>query len=299
MTPAATTQFKLGVFALAVVAATIGAIIALGLRSRTATIRYQTYFDESVQGLSIGSPVKYRGVWIGSIAEIAIAPDRRQVSVGLGLERESVARLGLATTAPRLRTQLAIQGVTGIRFVDIDVVDPEKYPLPRLGFTPARNYIASRPSMFSGLEGRLGGVIRDLPALIEHGITTLDKVGVLVDGFQREQLPGRVADVVDELGGTARDLRRWIGDLQRARLPANAAATLARVDAALVHLEPLIASAKRTSDAFGELGRSTRSGTRDLDRTIGEIDEAARAVRELAETLQRQPDMLVKGRRTR
>ena len=304
--PGTKTQFKVGLFALSALVGVAAVVLALGLRARTVRIRYQTYFDESVQGLSVGSPVKFRGVAIGAVSDISIAPDHRQVSVGLGLERDAVRALGLASVAPDLRTQLAIQGITGVKFIEIDRGDPAKSPPPVLAFPPARNYIPSRPSLLKDLQGQLGDVTRDIPAAIEGARATFDKLGRLLDDVDRERLPARVASLADELVGATRDLRRWIADVQRAQLPDRATITLARVrdaaaklDVQLTKLEPLMASARRASDSVGELGRSTRTSTRDLDRTIGELGDAARAFREFVDALEREPDMLIKGRRVR
>ena len=42
---------------------------------------YVTYFDESVQGLQVDSIVKFRGVDIGTVRKIGVAPDQRLVEV--------------------------------------------------------------------------------------------------------------------------------------------------------------------------------------------------------------------------
>ena len=63
-------HWKLGLFVVAGVGlflALLGGLGARGLRKETVT--YTTYFDESVQGLDVGSPVKFRGVTIGNVAE--------------------------------------------------------------------------------------------------------------------------------------------------------------------------------------------------------------------------------------
>lgn len=44
-------------------------------------VKYVTYFDESVQGLQVDSAVKYRGVEIGSVEKIRVAPDDRLIEV--------------------------------------------------------------------------------------------------------------------------------------------------------------------------------------------------------------------------
>ena len=58
----------------------------------------------------------------------------------------------------------------------------------------------------------------------------------------------------------------------------------------------LVASTRRATDSIGDLGRSTSDSTADLERTLRDLDEAAKAIRQLAESIDRDPDMLVKGR---
>ena len=68
------TEFKVGVFVLVSVALGLGSVIALGSGSmfkETATIETST--TDSVNGLQLGSPVKYRGVPIGEVTAIAFA----------------------------------------------------------------------------------------------------------------------------------------------------------------------------------------------------------------------------------
>ncbi|MDF2697869.1 MAG: Paraquat-inducible protein, partial [Labilithrix sp.] len=58
----------------------------------------------------------------------------------------------------------------------------------------------------------------------------------------------------------------------------------------------LITSIRRASDAFGTFGRGAGSTTRELDQTLREVREAAESIRVLTEALERDPDMLLKGR---
>src|SRR4051794_38382929 len=119
-------HYKLGLFVLLALGAAIVAAILFGSASlKRETIRYHTYFNESVQGLDRGSPVKFRGVTIGHVADIAIAPDHRMVDVASELDTAEIKRMGLAEAdggplgptrfaiPPDLRAHLDSQGITG------------------------------------------------------------------------------------------------------------------------------------------------------------------------------------------
>ena len=74
--------FRLGIFIIAASAILVAIILALGAGTafkRTVTI--ETYFDESVQGLDVGSAVKYRGVQIGRVTRIGFTATQYQSDV--------------------------------------------------------------------------------------------------------------------------------------------------------------------------------------------------------------------------
>ena len=58
----------------------------------------------------------------------------------------------------------------------------------------------------------------------------------------------------------------------------------------------LLASAQKATDAFGTAGKSTTSATHEMEATMRDIRDAADAIRTLADAIERDPDMLVKGR---
>lgn len=307
----ATNHIKLGLLALAGLAGVVVVGVALGLRGTGAeTTSYHTYFDESVQGLDLGAPVKYRGVKIGSVETIAVAPDRQHVDVGLAIGADEARRLALATSS-ELRAQLVSQGLTGVKFVELDVVDPAREdaasgPRPPLPFPTAAHYVPARRSTLKGLEDNLQVVGERLPALIDRAVATLGKVERVVDDISGQGVPGRIAEAVAAVGGAAGDVRRLAQRLDGVRLGDRAAGMIGRVDAAADRLTQvlaqldgdrgLIASTRRAADALGDAGTGARGSTIQLERTLRQIGDAAMAVRELVEEIDREPDMLVKGR---
>src|SRR6187399_2056068 len=91
-----TNYWKLGLFVLAGGAMALIAIVLLGTRNwNKQSVQYVSYFDESVQGLELGSPVKFRGVSIGKVARIDISTDQRHVAVTSELLVERLGALEL------------------------------------------------------------------------------------------------------------------------------------------------------------------------------------------------------------
>jgi len=304
---AASTHVKLGLLAIAGLLGLVAAVVALGLYStRSATITYHTYFDESVQGLEVGAPAKYRGVRIGDVANIEVAPDRKRVDVALALLEKEAQRLRLAESIPELRTQLATQGVTGVKFVEIDFSDPASNPPPQLPFPPAANYIPARASMMKGLADNLEAVGPKLPELVDHAVSTLAKLELVLDDFHGQRVAHQVAGVIAGIGGATADVRRLVQHLDHAQIGDTAASVLGKFDTTAARLNSvldridgdggLVASAQRAAVSLGNVGAGATGGAAELEGTLRDLGDAARAIRELVDEIDRDPDMLVKGR---
>ena len=74
---------------------------------------YQTYMTESVSGLNLDAPVRYRGVDVGRVRRIALAPGNvEQVQLTLDIDRGTPVK---EDTIAVLQTQ----GLTGIAYVEL------------------------------------------------------------------------------------------------------------------------------------------------------------------------------------
>ena len=156
----ATNHWKLGLFVVAALATMVAVTFWIGAqRFERESFQAISYFDESVQGLDVGSPVKWRGVTVGTVSDLTVAPDGRHVQVTSDIFVDALTRLGLevpqqgqAFIHPNLRVQLASVGITGIRFLQTDFFDPERHPPPPLPFEPPWNYVPSTPSTLKSVE---------------------------------------------------------------------------------------------------------------------------------------------------
>jgi phospholipid/cholesterol/gamma-HCH transport system substrate-binding protein len=311
-------HFKLGLFVIIGLAGALLAIAALGsFALRKETMRYHTYYNESVQGLEIGSPVKFRGVTIGHVATIEIAPDHRHVDVGFDLDVSDIRRLGLTEEAkegrttsfrapPDLRTQIGSQGITGVKFVAIDFFDPRTNPFPDYTFAVDENHIPAAPSMMKNLEDTLEHAMEKLPELTDAVVAIAVRVDRLVASLEDEKVVQIAAQTLTHADEVLASLGRTMKNLERAQIPEKAGRTIDELHVAVGKLNRvldrldgdtgLLAAAQGATESFGQVGRDARGTTRELEQTLREVREAAGAIRLLVETLERDPDMLLKGR---
>jgi len=317
-----TNHYKLGLFVIVGVAAAILAGALFGAaRFRKDTVIYHSYFNESVEGLALGSPVKFRGVTIGSVSAIEIAPDHRMVDVVSELDSEEVKRMGLSEAGhehggvrfaipPDLRAQLGSQGITGVKFISIDFFDVASNPSPVLPFdVPVDHYIPAAPSMMKNLEDALTQAMNRFPEMVDAVVTIMARVDRLAAKLEEQDVSGKFVATLGHADEVMASLQTAVARIDRQDLGGKAANTISDLDvaankmsAALDRLNGqtgLLASTQRATDAFGDVGRESRGTQQDLGAALRDVSEAAQAIRSLVDSLESDPEMLLKGRTKR
>jgi len=197
---------------------------------------FATYFDESVQGLSVDSNVKYRGVNVGTVRTIRVAPDNKLVEVIMKIAMQG-------GNERNLTAKLKSAGLTGIVFVELDQKSNEDINLsPEITFPREYPVIPSRPSdskyilsmvdsivsemnkidfksIFQELKGISGGInqyvnspglkniannLESTTAHLDHAVRQIDKV----------MADGKLDDIAKEAKGTIMDARALIGKMK-------------------------------------------------------------------------------------
>ena len=316
---APTNHYKLGLFVIAGFALAVVAAILLGAASmRKETIKYHSYFNESVQGLELGSPVKFRGVTIGNVSAIEIAPDHRHVDVVSELDSTDIRRMGLDEAGtfkrgrarfaipPDLRAQLGSQGITGVKFVAIDFFDVKSNPPPALPFNVPTDYIPAAPSMMKNLEDTITKAMDRLPEMVDAVVMIMGRVDRLLATLEKEDVSGRAAATLGHADQVMVTMQGTLARIDKANIGEKAGGTLDDLKVAVNKMNKvldrldgekgLLATTTHAAEAFGEMGRNGRGTQRDLEATLRDVSEAAEAIRTLAEALDRDPDMLLKGK---
>lgn len=183
--------FKLGAFIIVGTCMLIAVIIILGAgRYFETTYTLETYFDESVNGLEIGSPVKLRGVKIGRVADInfvankyreADLEDSRFVlvtcdvdpSLFRNMDEEEFDAAIKKEVGLGLRVRPTSLGLTGQLFLNLVYADAEDNPPLGIKWTPNEAYIPSMPSTLNRLEGAVTTISKTLSGIKQEDIVSI------------------------------------------------------------------------------------------------------------------------------
>jgi paraquat-inducible protein B len=318
---ARTNHWKLGLFVASGAVVLLLIIGGLGAAiMHRAVGKYVSYFDESVQGLDVGSPIKFRGVTIGTVGAINVAPDHRHVEVESDLGIAELTRLGLDVApgpvlfgarkrlqmAPDLRVQLTSSGITGVKFLQLDFFDVAENPPPVLPFPVPENYIPAADSTMKNIEDSLVRAIRKLPELADQASSMIQKIDGILGDVDEKHLPARAIATLDHVDAVLGVAREKIAQVDTRKLSAEAERTLAGLTQTMNRLsgllsdltgdKGLIASVTRTADALGDTAVGARGVGNDLEEALAAVRDAARSVHGLAQALEQTPDMLLKGR---
>ena len=173
--------FKLGLFLIGGIILLLVVLFALGAgKFFQRTYQMETYVNESVNGLEVGSAVKFRGVRVGSVSEIGFVAGKysgadgyRYVYVQCTLDKDLFGTMGpknakdqaAEEVARGLRARTISQGLTGQLFLGLDYVDPDRNPPLPIDWTPASIYIPAAPSTLSKVEQAVLGISNTLTGL--------------------------------------------------------------------------------------------------------------------------------------
>jgi phospholipid/cholesterol/gamma-HCH transport system substrate-binding protein len=286
-----------GAFVLILGALLIGGVLWLSSEKsyRKAYDTYLVYMSESVSGLNLDAPVRYRGVQVGGVRRIELAPGNAEL-VQLTLDIEHGTPVKQDTVAV-----LRVQGLTGIAHVELSggsrdspPLEPgpgEKYPVIRTG-----------PSLMLRLDTAVTALLANLNRSSES-------VNALLNEENRVALRRTLANLERLSGGLAERTGTLDAGLKHAsRAMENTARLTALANA---ELPLLLQRIQRSADAFDRMANETaRAGSSTANtvesvraealpearQAIGELRELTASLRRFSDALERNPGMLLQGR---
>jgi phospholipid/cholesterol/gamma-HCH transport system substrate-binding protein len=230
------TKFIVGAFVATGIGIAIAAVFWLGVSNYLEKGNYYAaYFDESVQGLEKDSPVKYRGVTIGRVHRIGVAPDATLIETILKIE----TGLKAEKYGKDMVAQLKYVGITGILFIEIDRKHSGEPDFsPKLSFKPEYPVVATRPSEIKKFLRQTDDVLAQFRAIDFKS---------LADSLQSTMIALRQSVDDAQLRTIAEDIHKSVQSAQKILDPARWQAVL---------------------DSFEEAGQSVAAMARDADQAV-------------------------------
>lgn len=312
--------FKLGLFVLIGIGLLCAAVLVLGAgQFLDKPVPAESLFDESVDGLEVGSPVKYRGVMIGHVTSIAFAADThdavkpeqhriaRYVLVDMSLDSKTFKGMSLRDihdtfarmAGEGLRARVETQGIGGGVYIGLDFVDAGSKPPPQVHLESNALYIPSAPSTMNQVMSaaeRLASDLRqaNLPRLVEHMdglVTSAEGTSEHVRQFV-EQNQGNLKAAAADLPGITTGLKSTFARTDQILRDQ-------RIDRALGNVAADSASAGQTLDDLRRTSEELRTliSTRqeDIDRIISDLRRTADNLAALSSDARNNPSGVLLG----
>jgi len=272
--------FAIGVFVIVATALGLIGIVAVSSDAmRSPKYFIETYIDESVQGVDIGTPFKFRGVKVGNVSQITMVSDeydtdKMYVLIRVALEdkkllanTDTLASRIQAQVQNGLRLKLVPQGITGLSFLEADYLPEAEASQLEIDWKPKYTYIPSSPAMMT---------------LVTR---TLERIAAQVNTIDIAAIGANVESISSNLNLSAQHIEE---------ITQNAAAAsgdvVGNVQLAASDLPVLISN---LTASVSEVQGMVSDSDRDVDQILTNLRYITDETRELIRMLKRYPGLLL------
>ena len=316
----------IGAFVIGSIALIVAIVLILGSgKFLTERTYYVLYFDGTVEGLAVGSPVMFRGVKIGSVTHIGIRFNAQDLSflipVVIELSGEPLDTVGVVKDADEaeyiklliskgLRAQLEVRSiVTGQLAVNFDFFPNKKAKL----YNISKKYMEI-PTIPMGLE-EIAKTLQDIPykELYEKINRSIEGISKLVnspelagsmkslhEGLKEsvqisKTINAQLEPTILDLRETSKTMKGAFAQAEKALsgkdgIPEQMNETLKTARSALTQAEQTLVAVQKT------LGENSIV-MHEIDNTLGEISNTSRSIRFLTDYLQTHPESVISGKK--
>jgi phospholipid/cholesterol/gamma-HCH transport system substrate-binding protein/paraquat-inducible protein B len=302
--------FKIGIFVISAVVIGIIGVVVLGVGTifQKKSI-VETYIDESVQGLDVGSPVKFRGVPVGRVEQISLtsaeyATKREYVVVRMSISSNMFQFQVNDPKSEQLkealdrgfRIRIAPQGLTGVAYLEADYLDPERNPPLEIDWQPYYPYIPSTRSRITQLSEAVERILRNFSDIdIAQLSQTIDKSLVamtkLAENANLDKIGGQANALLNELRETNRQINALVSnpELKTAIADASASAGRARqiIERAEKPVNQMLTDLPQATESLSRLVKRLDSVATDLPETSGQLRQTIQRMNRLIANQQR------------
>jgi phospholipid/cholesterol/gamma-HCH transport system substrate-binding protein len=258
-------NFKIGLFVVASILLAVAIVIWLGYSrffedSKTVV----AYFSESVQGLETDSPVKFKGVPVGRVRAIRMAPDGRHIEVLMALDRNF-------KLSEDLGVKMNLLGLTGLKYLEMDTFKPDQQKDAfALTFESRYSVIPTYPSDIKEFGTALENIFQrskavDIETISRHLLRVTARLDKILSDPKLDNTGSDLADAVKEVRESAKRINE---EVYRAQFAKNVNKTF-----------------ERTSELLQEGTETVRSADRMIRRTDNNLNRLSQKLDKSADNL--------------
>jgi ABC-type transporter Mla subunit MlaD len=313
---------RVGMFVLAGIVGLLALIFFLSGGILNPGIQQETYFQESVQGLDVGTAVKFRGVTIGQVTDVGLVAAEypppnpgdddqkvyQQIVVRFKVDPRKIGNISDLShlISHGLRVQIEPQGITGLSYVDLSFVNPLQYPVQSVPWTPDSTVIPSIPSTLTQLQdaveqvmsslthvnlGKMVDQISSLTSTLNDEVTTGDAHQAVANA---KALLANLNTTVQQtnLPATTASVRNLMQGPQTEQIIAELNQTTAQLAKVSGQLPALVASSQA---AINQANETTSDLQAQLIPILQDMKTTTANLRVLSSTLARNPSQVILG----
>lgn len=257
---------------------------------------YLAYMKESVAGLNLNAPVKYRGVEVGRVKRISLDHGER-VRLELDIEHDTPIKENTVAV-------LRVQGLTGIAQVelsggsreapDLKAKSGEKYPVIKTGpsllmrlDTAVTDLLSSLNRVSVGLSAVLDednrrafrSMMADMATLTATLAARKEAIDASMQGAARTmdntaKASAELPQLIERMSKSAAALEKMANDTSRASVAVN----------------------KTVKDVSGGVTQIVEGVVPELESAVVEMRELSASLKRVSEEVERSPNMLLLGK---
>lgn len=320
-------KYKLGLFVLSGMALLVLVLFLLGIATVfKPKVEFVTLFDESVQGLEAGAPVKFRGVTIGKVSAVTVRPSDNLVRVDMQAELSAIdVGKGKSSVITRkaeffykmekevergLRCRLDLTGITGLKYVEINYYDPSKNPIPEVIPPKGIMYIPSTPSFLRGLSTNITTTLARISnikfdEISEELLGSLKSINAFVTDPRINDLAEKIDRITDHLDSTTDNINKVMTESNIKEISDGLKKSLTSISELSKSLQKQIEEAKisETTTVARESLNETKSAVKevrmDLSDTLNKLGEAIDSFTALINNINEDPSSIIRGKQVR
>ena len=271
-----------GIFVIVgIILATVGLVVLGSGNLFKESQKYVLYFDGNLDGLDVGAPVTFKGVKIGQVTDISLVydPESQDITMPVSVEimKDTFSTENTSNTDNAmkvhiergLRARLETQSmVTGKLKVALD-----HYPKTEAVYCSENNEICEIPTVPGALDS------------LTQRIEKLPLAQIILDFHKTSK---GIANLVEsgKLDKSLGQINQILSDVSEMMNSQETQSTMASIDATL----------KETQKLMQKIGNGSDPIRREFLTALTEFADAARAIENLVEYLERHPEALIHGK---